>query len=81
MAHRSAGVETGLGVRYCRHRPEDPPLYQIIERYYPLFEALRAEQGRAFCLSAVAQQHAMVFQMTAGNMLKRKENTLGWLGR
>lgn len=47
MAHRSAGVETGLGVGHCRHRPEDTLLYQIIERYYPLFEALRAEQGRA----------------------------------
>ena len=43
----SAGVETGLDVGYCRHRPEDTPLYQIVERYNPLFEALRAEQGRA----------------------------------
>ena len=40
MAHRSAGLETGFGVSYCRHRPEDTLLYQIIERYYPLFEAL-----------------------------------------
>ena len=40
-------METGLSVGYCRHRPEDTLLYQIIERYYPLFEALRAEQGRA----------------------------------
>ena len=47
MAHRSAGVETGLGVGYCRHRPEDTLHYQIIERYYPLFEVLRAEQRRA----------------------------------
>ncbi len=81
MAHRSAGVETGFGLSDCHHRSEDPPLYQIFERYYPLFEALRAEQSRAFCLSTVAQQHAMVFQMTAVTMLKRKENTLGRLGR
>ncbi len=46
MAHVSAAVETGLGV-YCRHRPEETLLYQIIEHYYPLFAALRARQGRA----------------------------------
>ena len=47
MARRSAEVETWLGVCYCRHRPKDRPLYQTMERHYPLLEALRAEQGRA----------------------------------
>ncbi len=46
VAHNSASVETGPGVGYCRHRPEDTLLYQIVEHYYPLFAALRAEQGR-----------------------------------
>lgn len=32
---------------YCRHRPEDTLLYQVVEHYYPRFAALRAEQGRA----------------------------------
>ncbi len=47
MAQMSADVEMGPGVGYYRHRPEDTLLYQIIERYYPLFEVLKTEQGRA----------------------------------
>ena len=48
MAQRRASAETGWpGVGYCRHRPEDTLLYQVVEHYYPLFAALRAEQGRA----------------------------------
>ena len=47
MAQASADVESGSGVGYCRRRPEDTLLYQVVEHYYPLFTALRAEQGRA----------------------------------
>ena len=36
-----------VGVIYERHRPEQTLLYQLIQRYYPEFEALMAAQGRA----------------------------------
>jgi ribosomal protein S27E len=39
------GVELGP-VRYQRHRPEQTPLYHIIEQHYPTFTAYLAAQGR-----------------------------------
>ena len=34
------------GPLYVRHRPERTLLYQLVDEYYPAFEALMAEQGR-----------------------------------
>ena len=45
----SAGKEASSGTRpppYVRHRPEGTLLYQIVEEYYPAFEAHLAAQGR-----------------------------------
>ena len=43
-----AGREAGMrdGPLYVRHRPERTLLYQLVDEYYPAFEALMAEQGR-----------------------------------
>lgn len=39
----SRDVDAG---RYQRHRPEQTPLCQIVDEYYPAFTALLAKQGR-----------------------------------
>ena len=44
----SAGREAGSGVGappYVRHCPERTLLYQIVEEYYPAFQAHLAAQG------------------------------------
>ena len=41
-ARIAAGTEHAA---YQRHRPEDTLLYQLVQRYYPEFEALMARQG------------------------------------
>ena len=43
------GREANLGegtLPYVRHRPERTLLYQLIEKYYPVFEAQCACEGR-----------------------------------
>jgi hypothetical protein len=43
------GREASLGVgalRYERHRPERTLLYQLVEKYYPVFETQWAIEGR-----------------------------------
>ncbi len=50
------GPGTALGVSYHRHRPEETLLYQVVERYYPQFAALRSAQDRdlpSFCTARV----------------------------
>ena len=49
MAHWPAGTEARVGesvYRYERHRPEQTLLYQLVEQYYPAFEAELATQGK-----------------------------------
>jgi hypothetical protein len=49
MLQLSVGREAspGDGVsRYERHRPEQTLLYQLVEEYYPVFEAQSAAEGR-----------------------------------
>ena len=50
MLQLSAGREASHGEHACqyeRHRPEQTLLYQLIEEYYPAFEAQLAAEGRA----------------------------------
>jgi hypothetical protein len=50
MLQLSAGREASQGegsVRYERHCPERTLLYQLIEEYYPVFEAQWAAEGKA----------------------------------
>ena len=44
-AGREASQGEG-GVRYERHRPEGTLLYQLVEEYYPVFEAQWAAEGK-----------------------------------
>ena len=49
MLQLSAGREASRSERayqYERHRPEQTLLYQLIEEYYPAFEAQWASEGR-----------------------------------
>jgi hypothetical protein len=49
MLQLPAGREASRGERvpqYERHRPEQTLLYQLIEEYYPAFEAQWAAEGR-----------------------------------
>ena len=49
MLQLPAGREASLGEgapQYARHRPEQTLLYQLIEEYYPAFEAQWAFEGR-----------------------------------
>jgi len=48
MLQRSAGREASSGggvVRYERHRPERPLLYQLVQEYYPALKAQLAAHG------------------------------------
>ena len=49
MLQLSAGKDASEGkgfVRFERHRPEQTLLYQLVEEYYPAFEAQWAVEGR-----------------------------------
>ena len=47
MLQLPAGGEASQGsVRYERHRPERTLLYQLVEEYYPAFEAQWAAEGK-----------------------------------
>jgi len=49
MLQLPAGREASLGEaapQYARHRPERTLLYQLVEEYYPVFEAQWAAEGR-----------------------------------
>ena len=49
MLQLSAGKDASEGkgpVRFERHRPEQTLLYQLVEEYYPAFEAQWAAEGR-----------------------------------
>ena len=49
MLQLSAGREAsqdGGSVEYERHRPERTLLYQLVEAYYPVFEAQWAAEGK-----------------------------------
>lgn len=46
MAEGPAGVLSGLGAVYRRHRPEETLLYQIVAHHYPDFVELMSAQGR-----------------------------------
>ena len=49
MLQLPAGREASRGERvprYERHRPEQTLLYQLVEEYYPAFEAQWAAEGR-----------------------------------
>ena len=50
MLQLPAGREASLGEgapQYARHRPERTLLYQLIDEYYPAFEAQWVSEGRA----------------------------------
>jgi len=49
MLQLPTGREASLGegaLRYERHRPELTLLYQLVQEYYPAFEAHWAAEGR-----------------------------------
>jgi hypothetical protein len=52
--HRSASASLPPAVDYERHRPEETPLYGIVETYYPQFLARLEADGRS--LPAFVQQ-------------------------
>jgi hypothetical protein len=49
---------------YVRHRPERPPLYQLIEKYYPVFEAQCAVEDRVLpgmvCMPVLQEQKPVI---------------------
>jgi hypothetical protein len=49
---------------YVRHRPERTLLYQLIEKYYPVFEAQRAVEDRVLpgmaCMPVLQEQKPVI---------------------
>jgi formylglycine-generating enzyme required for sulfatase activity len=46
-AQRSRALPFIAPSGYAQHRPENTPLYQLVERHYPDFRELRAREGRS----------------------------------